>query len=173
MHGSTTLRINQHGAPGFPPGLMLLILSLAFALSGCQRTDSQAEQRSGGPPKSFADHITAPEIFSSMVTKYRKAVRYSDRAVLYMSYRLNGRAIQEPQPWTVAIDEKGRFAANLFNAQVRCDGKLLSCYVYDIESGNLDDQRLLLPVHGELPLETALWRQDRKAFHRWLFGDAA
>jgi hypothetical protein len=131
---------------------VLFITAMGIVLSGCQQNNSTANRQAGGPPAAFADQITAPEIFASMVNKYRNATRYSDRAVLYMSYRLNGRAIQEPQPWSISIDEKGRFAADLFNAQVRCDGKILSCYVYDIESGNLDDQRLLLPVRAELPI---------------------
>lgn len=121
---------------------------------GCDSATRVAETSSNeSAPITFDDSHTAKQIFSKMVRTYRNADRYSDRAVLYMSYRLNGRRIQEPQPWAIALDSQGRFAADLFNSKLRCDGKLFSCYVYDIDSGNLDNQRVVIPIRDHLPIQ--------------------
>ena len=131
--------------------LTCLLLSSIVMSSGCEQSTSQNGPNSGSSTV-FSDDLSASAIFEEVVRKYRQSDQYSDRAVLYMSYRLNGRPIQEPQPWAVAIDNEGRFSADFFNSQIRSDGKLLSCYVYDIETGNLDDQWLLIPVENQLPL---------------------
>lgn len=124
-------------------------VSVFVLLAGCEQKGATQNDQS---VTSSEDNLSAIDIFSRTLTTYRNADEYSDKAVLYMSYRLNGRPIQEPQPWAIALGPQGEFAADLFNAQIRCDGRLLSCYVYDIESGNLDNQRLLLPVKENLPI---------------------
>ena len=127
-----------------------LIVGTFLALgAGCQPESGQRLEQGRSLTE---DGVSATDIFSRMIHKYRNADQYSDKGVLYMSYRLEGRPIQEPQPWAIAVGDQGEFSADLFNAQIRCDGRLLSCYVYDIESGNLDNQRLLLPVTDELPI---------------------
>ncbi len=116
-------------------------LLLAIALVGCQQNSRTEQSKNESPPD-----ITAAEILATVKQQYRDASSYQDNAVLYLTYRLNGRAIQEPNPWSIAWTRDGQYSANLFNAKVRCDGKSLSCYVFDIETGNVDNQHLLIPA---------------------------
>ena len=132
-----------------------LIVAILF-LTGC-------EQRQAGNSKGWDDDLTANEILSTVVTEYGKAESYSDKGVLYLSYRMNGRWIQEPQPYSTAWTLNNQYAANLFNTQIRCDGHDLSCYVFDIDSGNLDNQHMLVPVTGKIPLAKAV--HDKIASH--------
>jgi hypothetical protein len=82
---------------------------------------------------------------------------------LYLTYRINGRWIQEPQPFSTQWTKSGKFAADLFNARLRCDGRQLSCYVFDIQTGNLDNQHLLIPATSKIPLKDVF--DDRIAGH--------
>lgn len=132
-----------------------LIVALLF-LTGC-------EHQQAGTSKGWDDDLTAGEILSTVVTEYGKAESYSDKGVLYLSYRMNGQWIQEPQPFSTAWTMKNEYAANLFNTQIRCDGRNLSCYVFDIDSGNLDNQHMLTPVVGKIPLGKAV--HDKIASH--------
>ena len=118
---------------------VMLVAAMAALLAGCDQQEIVQEQ-----PKSVQDDLRADEILGAIVEQYSGASSYKDSAVLYLSYRLDGRAIQEPHPWSVAWDRGGRFAADLFNAKIRCDSTKLSCYVFDIESGNIDNQHLLV-----------------------------
>lgn len=74
---------------------------------------------------------------------------------MYLNHTLQGQQIQEPQPWATTFERSPngeRLAAQLFNAEVRSERNLLSCYVYDIESANLDNQHLLIPYESQLPI---------------------
>lgn len=127
-----------------PAELALLgIIGLAIGLGsiGCQNAEikearSQAQQQ---------PEITAEEILSTVINQYESANTYQDNAVLYLTYRLNGRAIQEPNPWSTAWQRQGQFSCDLFNSKVRFNGESLSCYIFDIETGNIDNQHLIVP----------------------------
>jgi len=143
---------------GFSYSLLLVaFLSVAFLslMCGCQESNQHAGN--------WEDNLTAKDILSTVTTEYAKADSYSDKGVLYLSYRLNGSWIQEPQPFSTSWTIDNQYAANLFNSQIRCDGRELSCYIFDIDTGNLDDQHLLVPVTGKIPLAKAI--DDKIASH--------
>ena len=144
---------------------ILLISSLAFL--GCEQTQ-QTAATNGIRPEPI-DDLTAEEIIGSVVKQYSQLESYQDKAVLYLSYRLEGRPIQEPHPLAIAWNRKHQFSADWFNSQIRCDGKQLSCYVFDISSGNIDNQQVWIPVDGNVPILGL--RQDRIASH-FLFGNS-
>ena len=91
-------------------------------------------------------------ILRNLNARYAAAKSYRDKAILYLTYRIQNRNIREPQPWATTWDRKGRLSSQLFNGKVQCDGRLLSGYVYDIESGNLEDQYLLIPCRNQVPV---------------------
>jgi len=139
---------------------LMLIVS-----AGCPKVDS-TESSSGGKaglpnsgdatnnaPSQFSDDLDAAQILAKSRARYATANAYSDAAVLYLNYNLEGRPIQEPHPFSTAWDSQNRWAAKIFNSRIYCDGRRLSCYVFDIDSANLDNQQLFLPVSGEIPLE--------------------
>lgn len=130
-------------------------LILGLAAAGCEKSGPRPGQ--AAPDKS-ATSRSGNDLWQESLAAYRTADSYRDEAVLYLSYRLQGQLIQEPQPWSVSWSRgtEQKLAAKLFNSQVRSDGKRLSCYVYDIESANLDNQWLLLEQSGPPPLETLL-----------------
>jgi len=134
---------------------ILLGLVLGIASLGCGKPGDRADKAKADQP---ALSQSGAEIWQETLAAYRAAESYRDEAVLYLSYRLQGQLIQEPQPWSISWSRgpEQKFSAKLFNAQLRSDGQRLSCYVYDIESANLDNQWLLLEQSGPLPLETLL-----------------
>ncbi len=128
--------------------LALFLMVVSSMSGGCTRTESKPEVTDNA-----GNELQAREIMSAALEQYSVARTYQDNAVLYLTYRLNGRAIEEPHPWSVAWDRKGIFSADWFNAKIRCDGKRFSCYVFDIESGNIDNQQILIPAEGGVPLD--------------------
>ncbi len=138
-------------------GFCWIFIGLIF-LAGCN--ESPSANRDGDDDTQVADtqskwvedRRSAREIVNGVLNEYAFAKSYSDRAVLYLSYRMDGRAIQEPQPWAMSWTENGQFAGDFFNSRIRCDGKLMDCYVFDIDTGNLDDQIVVMPASGAIPL---------------------
>ena len=133
--------------------VILLTCAIVGSIGGCTK-EKNTGQGSDGVTNSNTtsvakqSDIDGQSILRDLVKKYAAATTYQDRAVLYLDYRMHGRNIQEPQPWATSWDRNGRLAAQLFNSQVRCDGSLLSCYVFDIETANLDNQNLLIPYES-------------------------
>ena len=134
-----------------------LILPSLIILIGCNQNkiasqaEKQAAQSANTVETPVADGPSASEILNQVVQKYRSSNSYQDEAVLYLNYRLHGQVMQEPQPWAVKWTDD-QLAANLFNGKILADGHLLSCYVFDIDSGNLDNQHLLIPYDDQLPI---------------------
>jgi hypothetical protein len=100
------------------------------------------------------DGLTAESILGESIAQYIAATSYTDDAKLYLTYRLHGKPIKEQQRWSTHWDRNNRWWAQLFDAQIQCDGKLLSCYVYDISSQNLDNQQLIVPVNNGIPVDS-------------------
>lgn len=145
----------------------LAFVLLLMAIVGCQDAATDATQRDGaGTVASLLenqqdfleplDDLTGDEILARCVQRYSNATSYADEGVLYLNYSLMGRPIQEPHPFSTVWDDQHRWAARIFNSQVQCDGKRLSCYVFDIESANLDNQQLLIPAAGQVPVDDLL-----------------
>ncbi len=137
--------------------IAIVIVSL-LAITGCQQEPNRQIAA-----ESTASQLTADQLLRTTIEKYSVANSYQDNAVLYLNYRLNGRAIQEPHPWSVAWNRAGLFSADWFNAKIRCDGRQFSVYVFDIETGNLDNQQVLVPANEQVPLEKLL--TDKIAGH--------
>ncbi len=116
------------------------VVLLVIALMGCQG----AERPEREPEKKFADGLTARQIFQNMRDAYQRAKAYRDQGVLYLSYQLDGRVIQEEQAWRQSWRSDGRRDALWYNAEIRGDGQRLGCFIYDLESGNLDGQWMLV-----------------------------
>ena len=94
----------------------------------------------------------AKEILAKVIQRYKNAKNYRDQAVLHLDYRLNEKPLKEPHRFSVHWNQNQQLAARLFKTHLQSDGQLLSCYLYDIESGNLDGQQAFLPVADRLPL---------------------
>lgn len=99
-----------------------------------------------------SDGIDGRTILSQSSARYAAADSYQDQAVLYLTYRLEGRRIQEPHPFSTSWEKGNRLTSKIFNGQVHCDGMKLGCYIFDIGSANLDNQQLLLPVANTVPI---------------------
>ena len=142
MHGSSRI------VPSSPIWKGILIIFAGVVISGCSEDRQATSPPSLGETESTRfqrqPELSGQDILTKTLERYAEAPFYSDRGVLYLSYRLEGRAIQEPQPWSVLWNSEGKIAAEWFNSQIRSDGQQLSCYIYDIETANLDNQQLIL-----------------------------
>ena len=93
------------------------------------------------------DGRTAAEIFSATQAAYQKLSTYSDQGKIALNYRLKGELIAEQQPFSTTWDARNNlYAGKLFSSEVLCDGKLLSCFMYHIDTENFGNQQLVIPV---------------------------
>lgn len=133
-----------------------VVIAVLVVSIGCKQQPSQPQVSSSDSIQpaqvSQSPELDARTILLQMRETYANATSYQDKAVLYLDYRMNGQHIQEPQPWATTWDSSGRLSTKLYNAQLRGDGELFSCYVFDIETANLDNQHLLIPYDSELPI---------------------
>ena len=145
---------------------VLVLLVVCVCLASCRKSD--VAQGTSGPNSGQRNGQVAPQtgpaaetIVRNLIARYNSANSYNDNAVLYLTYLIHGQRIQEPQPWSTSFIRasapgttggQSRLASKLFNGQVVCDRNLLSCYVYDIESANLNNQHLLIPYDNQLPI---------------------
>ena len=118
------------------------------------------EKGSALPPVRTAETTQAPvagptaaELLTNVKRRYASAKTYSDSALLFLNYKLGSEMIRDQYRWSTHWDTAGHWWAEMFDTQVNCDGKLLSCVVRNIDSDNLDDQQLVIPASGVLPLK--------------------
>lgn len=109
---------------------------MCASIVGCQPSQTTVEETKPGQVQ-----LTGPEIFAEIIRQYKTADSYSDQAMLYLNYRIDGRLIQEPQPWAICWSRDDGLSARLFNAQIQFDGQRMSCFVFDIDTANLDGQQ--------------------------------
>ena len=126
--------------PKFIAGILAFCFGFTL-VAGCDSTPTSPDK-----PKSQTDSLTAEEIFGEVIRQYQAADSYTDQARLYLNYRIDGRPIQEPQPWSTRWVRGEGLSSRLFNSQIDFDHQLLSCYIFDIDSGNLDDQQWVIPA---------------------------
>jgi hypothetical protein len=129
---------------------------------GCERNQSndksitdgtgQAHHNTNSASASFSDGLDGLTLLRNLTTKYGLAKSYRDRGILRLSYTLQDKAIVEPHPFATCWERGSRLSVRLFQAHLQADGKLMSCYIYDINTANLDEQQLFLPIDRELPL---------------------
>ena len=142
-------------------GLAILIAAVGLCL-GCQPPAEPAGSSGSGNPDSntsfINDGVSAEQILTALRSVYANARTYQDEGTLLLSYRKDGLRVQEPQRFstTWAKDPatgNQRLASEIFGAQLTADGQRLDCYIFDIETGNLDGQRMVVPYQaGQLPL---------------------
>ncbi len=136
--------------------LLLWVLTLGCVVGcGPQQTEKQTQNSQS--------QLTGAEILEQMAESYMSAASYSDRAILYMTYRTEeGHPIQEPMPWSVIYEKHSqKFNGQFYNSVVKYDGQLLGCQIFDIETENQDNQYLLIS-HPNLPLEQLLKDPEAK-----------
>ncbi len=113
-----------------------LLLLGAILLHGCQGAPTPDR-----PETADNNDLSAQEIFSEVIKQYQQAESYTDNGMLYLNYRLNDRMIQEPQPWSTQWSRDEGLSNRFFDVQIQYDGQRMSCFIFDIDSGNLDDQQ--------------------------------
>ncbi len=133
----------------------LICLMFAIVFVGCQKTPEVTESVGSSGQQMF-DTKTAEQIMSLVRTTYANANRYADNATLHLSYRLDGVIMEEYHPWDVSFERPRKIAAKLFNSRIRSDGSLLTSFIYDFPSGNLDNQYMVLDSSKKLPFNHLL-----------------
>ena len=129
-----------------------LLIVVCFCL-GCEPNKNPPSNGDGEgntsaskqPAAQHQPHATANEILAATVQRYRQAKTYQDRAVLHLSYVLNGQPVEEPKRWSTKYSSTGSLTAELFNTKINGNGKVLGCEIFDIETANLDNQTLAIP----------------------------
>ncbi len=140
----------------------LWLVSILIATAcGCQPqnvADQTADGQRTGNAAAPSDGVSADQIVTLMQAVYANAKNYRDDGVLLLSYRKDGLLTEEPQRWSTAWSADGKLAMEVFGAHLKGDGQRLSCYVYDIETANLDGQRMVVPYQNGQPPVTNVFR---------------
>lgn len=141
----------------------LILVAFAFSiLLGCKPNTEEANGKSSeasptpdttSAPLVFEDGLSAKQILGRVEARYQSAKTYRDAGVLDLSYRLNGQTLSEPKRFSTAFDSKGNLSVQAYNTHLRGNGRVLACEVFDRDTANLDDQKLLIPYQQRLPLE--------------------
>lgn len=110
--------------------------------------ESFVQPRTGNRPRQ-QQGPSANQIFNSMMTAYANIETYSDSGKIHLDYRQQGLAKREVMNFSTAWDSRrGACRAELFESKVICDGSLLTCYIYDVDTKNFGRQQLVIPVEG-------------------------
>ncbi len=145
--------IERRGWPAAINILNWLAVSL-LCCAGCQPQTAQvpATEKRGGQSIQNVPTLSAGQIVESTRQAYATAVQYMDEATLHLSYRLNGRFMEEPHPWHVRYARPGKLKSSIYHLRLRADGERMSCFIYDFGSGNLDNQHVVHPYSNRLPV---------------------
>lgn len=90
---------------------------------------------------------TANQIFDTMMGVYANARSYSDAGKVHLDYRQQNLPKREVMNFSTAWDRtRGTYRGELFESKIICDGQLLTCYIYDVDTKNFGRQQLVIPV---------------------------
>ena len=134
----------------YPAALLIIVVCFCVGCEPNKKTPSKINSgenagASGQPVAQYQPDVTANQILAATSQRYRQAKTYQDRAVLYLSYMLNGQRLEEPKRWSTKYSSTGLLAAEMFNTKINGNGKVLGCEIFDIETANLDNQTLAIP----------------------------
>lgn len=117
---------------------------------------------------------TADQIFDAMRAAYANAKSYSDDGKIRLDYRKQGLPKREVMNFSTAWNRwGGLFRSELFESKVVGDGKLLTCYIFDVDTKNFGRQQLVIPYEssaagsnadGGTPLEQLLADDIARSF---------
>ena len=138
--------------------LLTLLVALACGCQPAESTNRSPENQSSGNATAPNDGVPADQILTLMQAVYANAKTYRDEGVLLLSYRRDGLLTEEPQRWSTTWVADGKLAMEVFGAHLKGDGQRLSCYIYDIDTANLDGQRMLVPYENGQPPVTRVFR---------------
>ena len=140
------MRFNNFNAT---TSLVLIVVCFCLGCEPSKQKPSEGTNETGNasPPaaQQYQPATSASQILAATVQRYRQAKTYQDRAVLYLSYMLNGRRLDEPKRWSTKYSSAGMLATEMFNTKIHGNGKILGCQIFDIETANLDNQTLVIP----------------------------
>lgn len=92
---------------------------------------------------------TANQIFDSMIGVYANAKSYSDDGKIRLDYRKQGLPKREVMNFSTAWDRwQNSYRGELFETKVVANGKLLTCYIFDVDTKNFGRQQLVIPYSG-------------------------
>lgn len=96
------------------------------------------------------------EILKRMVTAYREAKSYEDKAVARVSYKRDGKREQDEALLGVKYSRPNRLALEAYQLDLTCDGKQLRALIEDPASDNLHGQVLDRAAPADLALADLL-----------------
>ena len=92
----------------------------------------------------------ANQIFDTMMGVYANAKTYADNGKIRLDYRKQGLPKREVMNFSTVWDRaRGTYRGELFETKVVCDGSLLTCYIYDVDTKNFGRQQLVIPVDND------------------------
>ncbi len=134
---------------------LLLSLLLAGALTGCPNNPPPKPITTGGGVSAPTDKhppSTANELLQRLLATYRGASTYQDQASVKLQFRRAGELSSFNWPNSVAFERPNKLALNVYQAQVRIDGKEFQAAIEDKESNNVDGQVVVRKAPEQLKL---------------------
>lgn len=92
------------------------------------------------------------EILQKLLANYRTAPSYEDQAVVKLQFKRLGQPAAFSWPAAVAFARPNRLALDVYQAQVRVDGKEFKAVIQDAESNNVDGQVVVRAAPPQLKL---------------------
>ncbi len=112
--------------------------------NSANRTDAGIGARNAQP-----QGPTAEQIFAAMRDVYATARTYSDAGKIHLDYRSQNLPKREVMNFSTAWDRSlGAYRGELFESKVVCDGRLLTCFIFDVDTKNFGRQQLVIPAEG-------------------------
>lgn len=103
-------------------GIVSLLLLIAFAAAGCDRTDELARPTASADSNSHVKHsrmtstgISPKTIILESVRAYQRLKSYEDNAYVRLSYQLDGQTNVDRAPLAIAWDNSGRMGLQVYS----------------------------------------------------------
>lgn len=102
------------------------------------------------PTADLQTHLTAAQVWQSMLARYAQVDAYQDRAEVNLQYRLDGQLVIESQPMQLCFDRAGqRWKAQAFRANVQADADVAAMSILEIATNHLDHQVKWMAVNQD------------------------
>jgi len=135
--------------------LFAALVLVAPGFGGCTKQKPQAQVSSAGAQPAPASD-TPELVLQKMISAYHDAAGYGDRAIIELSYELNGEKHHDTASIAVRLSRPNRARIQVYQADVACDGQQLVARIKDEGSDNIDNQCLVQVAPANLSLKNLL-----------------
>jgi hypothetical protein len=136
-----------------PTTTLALMTLLLLAAIGCEVKTGPTAAAPTTAAGAAAAKLAPRELLNRTIEAYRAATAYEDHGQVRLSYKQDGRRLEDAAPLAVAYAAPNRLAVEAYQTRVASDGEHFTALIRDPDSNDIDGQVVRRPSPEKLALD--------------------